>query len=89
LEITHVLTQDEWDYVIERLTVFVSRYEKPREALVSPFGGTELAANLISGTPAEIVRDIGKDTAYVNVGTHLTSILDDLRARYPALGAEL
>jgi endonuclease G, mitochondrial len=35
------------------------------------------------------VRFQGKETAYVNVGTHLTSILADLRTRYPAIAAEI
>ena len=35
------------------------------------------------------VKFQGKDTAYVNVGTHLTSILDDLRARYSKLAEEI
>ena len=53
-----MLTQDEWDYVIERLILFVGTYEKPRETLAAPFHGTALLADLISGTPAMIVRDI-------------------------------
>lgn len=31
----------------------------------------------------------GKTTAYVNVGTHLTAILDDLRAQHPLIAAEV
>jgi len=35
------------------------------------------------------VRFQGKETAYVNVGTHLTSILADLQTRFPAIAAEV
>lgn len=41
---------------------------------------------------ATYVADVqfqGKSTAYVNVGTHLTSIFDDLRHRYPEIAAEI
>jgi V8-like Glu-specific endopeptidase len=31
----------------------------------------------------------GKTTAYVNVGTHLSAILDDLRAHHPSIAAEV
>lgn len=31
----------------------------------------------------------GKTTAYVNIGTHLSLILEDLKARYPALAVEI
>jgi hypothetical protein len=31
----------------------------------------------------------GKTTAYVNIGTHLSLILEDLKARYPALATEI
>lgn len=37
----------------------------------------------------ENVQFQGKSTAYVNVGTHLTSILKDLQDRYPAVAAEI
>lgn len=37
----------------------------------------------------ENVQFQGKPTAYVNVGTQLTAIVADLRARYPALAAEI
>lgn len=35
------------------------------------------------------VKFQGKETAYVNVGTHLMSILADLRTRHPAIAAEI
>jgi V8-like Glu-specific endopeptidase len=35
------------------------------------------------------VRFQGKDTAYVNVGTHLKLIIDDIQQRYPALANEI
>ncbi len=40
-------------------------------------------------TYVDNVQFQGKTTAYVNVGTHLTSILDDLRNRFAALAAEI
>lgn len=40
-------------------------------------------------TFAQNVSFQGKDVAYVNVGTHLASILADLKNRFPALEAEI
>jgi V8-like Glu-specific endopeptidase len=40
-------------------------------------------------TFAQNVSFQGRSVAFVNVGTHLASILDDLRNRFPALAAEL
>lgn len=40
-------------------------------------------------TFAQNVNFQGKDVAYVNVGTHLASILADLKNRFPALEAEI
>lgn len=49
----------------------------------------EVVALHRGATYVEGVQFQGKSTAYVNVGTQLIAILDDLRKRYPALGAEL
>lgn len=40
-------------------------------------------------TFAQNVNFQGKDVAYVNVGTHLASILEDLKNRFPAVEAEI
>lgn len=55
----------------------------------------------VTGIPAEVValhraamrvdnvQFQGKTTAYVNVGTHIRLIMDDIAQRYPALAAEI
>jgi hypothetical protein len=49
----------------------------------------EVAALHRGATFAENVTFQGKNVAYVNVGTHLDSILADVRTRLPALAAEI
>jgi hypothetical protein len=49
----------------------------------------EVAALHRGATFAENVTFQGKNVAYVNVGTHLDSILADVRTRFPALAAEI
>ena len=49
----------------------------------------EVVAVHRSAVFVEGVQFQGKPTAYVNVGTHLASIVDDLRAHHPAIAAEI
>lgn len=49
----------------------------------------EVVALHRGSTYVEGVQFQGKSTAYVNVGTHLAPILDDLKMRFPALAAEI
>lgn len=49
----------------------------------------EVAALHRGATFAENVAFQGKNVAYVNIGTHLDSILADVAARFPALAAEI
>jgi len=49
----------------------------------------EVVALHRGATYAENVNFQGKTVAYVNVGTHLAAILQDLRARYPELAGEI
>lgn len=49
----------------------------------------EVVALHRASTYVSSVQFQGKTTAYVNLGTHLRAIIDDLRARYPVLAAEI
>ena len=49
----------------------------------------EVVALHRGATYVEGVQFQGKSTAYVNVGTHLTAILDDVKQRFPAVAAQL
>jgi endonuclease G, mitochondrial len=49
----------------------------------------EVVALHRGATFAQNVSFQGKNVAYVNIGTHLPSILDDLKSRFPALANEV
>ena len=52
-----MLTDEDKQYVVERLTSYVAMLEKPRQALTSPFVGTTFANDLDTGTPLQMVMD--------------------------------